>query len=386
MESFITCIYCKQKKPQPSRGEHIVQDGLGGSTCIPCVCAECNTGVLKTLDQEFLRNSPVGLLRVFASNRGELRSPQFVPTEEFGGWLDCAVRAPSGPRGPEVRVLPQVIVRDGHLATVIRTVDRDSATAALRQLQERGAMHCDINARPQNRPTRLVLAPKEKKNKYSFTLRAQSREEADEFLRIYYELAADYWKTAVWKDADPRLGTVLARTDTEVNVPGRCAAKMAFNLLAHYFGADIALGAGFDAVRGYILGRGILPVQQVIASDGEVGLTVDHRFVGPWYRHGPTDHWCALKGGHTVILNCQLSVVWALVHLFDGAMTFALQLGKLESHARIEGPLPVFLFTAADGAGDRLMTVEEVIKRVAPGLLRDSEEGPYDGPRIERVE
>jgi hypothetical protein len=58
----------------------------------------------------------------------------------------------------------------------------------------------------------------------------------------------------------PENPNLILPLSTSMNDSLRCAAKMAFNFLSFYIGADAALRAEFDSVRRYISGESVEPV------------------------------------------------------------------------------------------------------------------------------
>jgi hypothetical protein len=65
------CIYCGS--PGPFSDEHVISAGLGGDDnrwlLKDCICCICNTDIFSKLETKFLRESPVGIARLFLQDR-----------------------------------------------------------------------------------------------------------------------------------------------------------------------------------------------------------------------------------------------------------------------------------------------------------------------------
>ena len=61
-EEYITCIYCKMRRP--STREHVLPRSLGGDCVAPILCKVCNTDKLSNLDQAVAERSLIALSRV----------------------------------------------------------------------------------------------------------------------------------------------------------------------------------------------------------------------------------------------------------------------------------------------------------------------------------
>lgn len=65
----VTCVYCDGPLKKIGKGEHIIQQALGGrAKYLRCVCGTCNTTRFSQLDKELCSRSPLGVLaqQVFA--------------------------------------------------------------------------------------------------------------------------------------------------------------------------------------------------------------------------------------------------------------------------------------------------------------------------------
>src|SRR5262245_50902927 len=60
----IRCIYCKELRPRPTRGEHVMLQALGGTITIQDVCGACNQAFGDGIDNEFVRQSPLAIMRL----------------------------------------------------------------------------------------------------------------------------------------------------------------------------------------------------------------------------------------------------------------------------------------------------------------------------------
>lgn len=385
MRETITCVYCTKNKPRPSRGEHIVLECLGGTSCIPDVCQSCNNDVLGPLDQEFSRNSPIVLHRLFNSGpKGEVQEPQFLEVPDVGGYIDCVVETGTF----RVSTPHQFFLLDGKL-TSYAPGDREKR---LRDVLEYFEQVRDVPKRirrsirdiPEHSPARLVVHPKN--SRWRFVLRARTEGDAQSLLR---ELVG--WRRLLQPDvrqltASVDASRVLLRLSTPINAVERCVAKMAFNFLAHHLGAEMALRPEFDPVRRYITGEEVDPVLEVEdPAGGEAGFTVDTRFVTPWHTNRKMDasSWI-LPDGHTLALHAYDRVVSCGVHLFGGAEHFRVSLGRVGPDARTGRPLPYFLFAStAPGTGDEFFDAMRRAER--KGLLqrfvrrKPTDAEPHDG-------
>lgn len=370
MLDIITCIYCKKDHPRPSRGEHIVLECLGGTTCIPDVCQGCNNDVLGPLDQDFARNSPVVLHRLFNPGRpGQVQEPQFFEHPPMGGFLDIDIR--TGQTG--IRIPHQLFLLDGKLTSLAPLGTEEQNRAALEyyftvQGNSR-RVHRAIRDIPEHAPARLVVYPKN--SRWRFVVRARTEDEANALLaslanwQRLWDGAARHFESTV------NVERVSVRLSTPANAIERCVAKMAFNFLAHHLGAEFALRSEFDAVRSYINGENVEPVLEVPAPDGgEAGWTVDTRFVTPWHTNRAMDAspW-TLPGGHTLALTAHARDIFCGVHLFDGHEHFKVFLGHVNDDATTSSPLPFFLFASDDpGTADEFFDSFQMLER--KGIFR----------------
>jgi hypothetical protein len=357
----INCIYCKKPKPRPAKGEHVVVDGLDGTACIPDVCVECNGACLGPLDREFLRNSIVAFHRLFTpgGKQGRLTEPQFAPSPRGAGWLDAVITTwPITLEHP-----PQVFFVDDELVGIFPGRDHDALVREIKRLAEMGlaGVRRVINPRPEHEPARLVI--KRVRKRFSSILRARSVEDADAFARVFAEQAPTWADQVQWSDLTPDNPRVVVKTIEDVNVVGRCAAKMAFNFLADYLGPELALQDEFDGVRDYILGTNVEVPRQVRTATGELGLTVDERYVRLWANVPDLEHWSVLPGGHTIMLSALDGDAISMVHLYEGRLRVPVRLGRLPPDAPLRRSLPAFFFTPIGGGGDQTLTLPELLTR-----------------------
>jgi hypothetical protein len=85
----IACIYCRESKPRPSKGEHIILSALGGRATIRDVCGECNHALGRDIDEPFLQKSLIGIYRLVC------------PSVVDGAASSMRVRTSSGVRLPK---------------------------------------------------------------------------------------------------------------------------------------------------------------------------------------------------------------------------------------------------------------------------------------------
>lgn len=118
---------------------------------------------------------------------------------------------------------------------------------------------------------------------------------------------------------------VRVRISTDMNVPGRCAAKMAFNMTSYVLGPDLILGPEFDGVRDYILGKDVVsgPSQ---SPSGEPGVLVDYRYVDPWLSEQPQEK--PTRHEHSIVLELVSGVLVGHVLLRGGLSRFRVRLGR----------------------------------------------------------
>ena len=308
----ITCIYCKEEKPRPARGEHVGLAGLGGNATIPDVCHGCNSFLGNTLDREFLRSTHVALDRFFDPEvrDGELASPQFQETEF--GFLDVRLH-----NSGQVELYPQVLLHEGRLLVVSSDPDRQLVSQVLALFaDEKTVPHLLTRDVPQHEPTRLIVD----RNQKSHLLRTADDASAQALLLLLRERQ----KLEPPKSWTPQ-PKVRVRISSDVNVPGRCAAKMAFNMAAYVVGPELMLGPEFDGVRDYILGKDVLSGPSESPS-GDPGVRIDYRYVDPWLSEQPQ----ALppRREHSIVLELASGILVGHVLLRGGLSRFRVRLGR----------------------------------------------------------
>jgi hypothetical protein len=312
---MIRCVYCKASKPRPKNGEHIILDGLGGTATIIDACGDCNHGFGKALDREFLRNSIIALNRLFdpAAISGEVPRPQFVPTE--WGHLDARIA-----NDRSLTIPPQVARLSANRFIIVCPGDGPPEEDLAKTLQsDIERIVVSVRDIPEYEPARVIFGRPGK----THLLRARRSEDADSLLadlRTGLPVAT----FALWK---PDIERVRIRISFDVNVPGRCAAKMAFNMATAVLGSDVMLREDFDPVRAYIRGEDVLE-GPAVGENGEVGCTIDYRFVDPWIdrprAQGATD-----TRVHAITLEVAAGRLYAHVSLFGGLDYFRVRLGPL---------------------------------------------------------
>jgi hypothetical protein len=145
---------------------------------------------------------------------------------------------------------------------------------------------------------------------------------------------------------------------------------MAFNFLAMHLGPSFALRDEFDPVRKYITGESVEPVLEVEGPDGEMGFTVDSRFVTPWHNQPSTrDGWWVLPDRHTLALVARARSISCHVHLFGGRERFLVSLGRVGDDAQTSKELPFFLVAnPAPATSDETFGVAAMLERVGSSL------------------
>lgn len=323
----ILCIYCKQWCPPPKKlGEHIILDGLGGRATIRDVCSPCNSLLGRTLDEELLRKSLIAYRRFMHPEitSGEIGAVQFLETNV--GFLDGRLR-----NSGEFVMAPQALFLDDGFHGISSKKDDEVLRLAVLDAKERGsnALHIDVRDVPEHSPPRLIASLK--KNR-THLLRARTQSEVETVLRVLqggaFHEPRQYTLTPIGLDI---------RLSMDPNIPGRCAAKMAFNAAAYVFGSQAMVSGEYDPIRNYILGRDVREGPFTF-PDGEVGLRIDHRYVEDMHEgedsfiQGDSRHYdlkLGSKDGH----------LCAVVSLLGGAERFWVRLGPIPEGQAFKLPI-----------------------------------------------
>ncbi len=137
MNPDAVCAYCAQERlTGDDRPEHVVPYALGGSFAVATVCNECNEWASREIDQPFLRDDFVLMLR---SSHG-IRDPQPrrskpIPNPLFKGQTETGAFARMDDDG-EVHVQGQIIDRgDGRFE--IRATSMEEAEKLVNRLKKR---------------------------------------------------------------------------------------------------------------------------------------------------------------------------------------------------------------------------------------------------------
>lgn len=332
MAKEIRCVYCKDVKPRPRRGEHVILNGLGGRTTIQDVCGDCNAFLGKHVDEEFLRRSFVALRRLLDPRirDGEAPAPQFANTEV--GYLDVRL-----PNSGFLDLLPQVLLEGDRLRICAADFDQPLIEKALREVQEAGraCVHVVVRDTPDHEPARLVVNRKGRKH----LVRARDAAQVDRLLGLI-EKTPPSGEYQNW-DLKPEVQLLLSM---DVNTPGRCAAKMAFNAATYTLGPNVMISADYDPVRNFILGEDVME-GPVTTDGGEEGLLLDTRFVDDMRESPPTR---GNSTDHTIIVDVVGDQLCSSVSLFGGAEAFSVRLGPAPSSKMDRLPMAVTIAAAGE--------------------------------------
>lgn len=310
----IRCVYCRNVKPKPKTGEHIILDGLGGRSTTRDVCDACNQWLGNNVDVEFLRNSFFALHRYFDPNyqQGHIGKTQFIETSH--GYWDATL-ANSG----QLDFPPQFALHPAGWVLFAQGPDQamaDELLAAVRSARP-DTIHRNIRDVPEHAPARLVLRGKTPQ------LRARTDAEADQVLA----LAAGAGRIDSGRPFEPLTlpETMQIRMSVDPNFVGRCAAKMAFNMATAVFGARALLDDAFSPVREYILGTDVRD-GPTVGEDGEPAILIDQRYVEPWLGRSSRPP-VTSTGVHAIELVARGGGIGAFIGLFGGSEWFAVRLG-----------------------------------------------------------
>ena len=311
--SSIRCIYCKQLKPRPRRGEHIVLDGLGGRATIQDVCADCNQRLGDELDREFPRNTFIAIHRLLdpSHTRGEGPGPQFVEIDR--GFLDARLL------NTRKLIIPaQAALVEGVLLIVgsekdLR-VDLRKADERFRREAERAKILVrDIG---EHEPVRLIINAPGRPG----LIRARTEQQAALLIAACRSASTP---VRAWA---PNMRLAGVKLSTDFNVFGRCAAKMAFNMGAAVFGPEHMLRDSFDPIRRYILGDDVVS-GPAVSAEGEAGVKIDYRYVEPWFGTRTERRRLGPRNGHRIVLTADQGFLRGQVTLWGGLEDFHVRLG-----------------------------------------------------------
>ncbi len=237
-------------------------------------------------------------------------------------------------------VLPQAALVDDRILVVAGVPDQSLANDVLAAFSAGDAIkvHQEINRRSEHTPARLVIDRKSKRH----LVRASSNEVAAR-LRSVLRKGVSGSTFSEW-DPPRELRMIIS---VDVNVPGRCACKMTFNMATKILGADRMLDRCFDPVRSYILGHHVLS-GSAQAANGEEGARIDYRFVDPWM----TERQCAANVGyasdHSILLGTVGGELCGSVVLFGGREVFNVRLGSTDPRSSDRLPIGLWCHKATD--------------------------------------
>jgi len=126
---------------------------------------------------------------------------------------------------------------------------------------------------------------------------------------------------------------VTPTVSMDLNVPGRVAAKMAFNAATQILGAGIMLSRAFDGVRSYILGEDV-EGGAVELPNGKKGMHLDLRLVDNWIRNTKLTDLGVDTSAHSIRFLAELGMLVARVDLFGGLECHNVRLGLLSQEVR----------------------------------------------------
>lgn len=102
MPTGLQCIYCGGSTRGVRRGEHILQDAIGGARTIKCVCKKCN-GNFSDIDQGLISQSPLALATQ------QVLGVHAVPVWDYHPGLDLALEAWLAPELRYPVLWPQLV-------------------------------------------------------------------------------------------------------------------------------------------------------------------------------------------------------------------------------------------------------------------------------------
>ncbi len=296
----MTCIYCRSTGPFTD--EHVIPAGVGGDDKAwmlkGVVCGVCNTDIFSKLETKFMRASPLAIARLFLQPKTRLRgsratAPTIQAAASYFDDLETGILLEQEFWGGQPMVLPQVVaqppdmlsvfandvvtanalvadlgafgeiisivekVRDGMEVRFSETIvhwDDDQYQAGEtvgRATAPKGGIWLEPLTRPANHTTSLLPPRIFRRSKGGLVCRADSVEQAVEFLACVRANQA----SIVIPDA------TLARSfDTpsihlnqvfDAAAYDRVLTKIGFNLCAYLFGANAVRGTAFDRARHY---------------------------------------------------------------------------------------------------------------------------------------
>jgi hypothetical protein len=293
--------------------------------------------------------------------------------EDHGAWLDLIVRVKQ-----RSAVLPPQLYVYGERP--IALASPEFATERLELLSQSvdaiaGAAKV-IQPWEPNSPARLVYLPGTR----GYVVRAQSEAHYAAFLDLLRAKLPDLAARAAGGahelvNLSFQERPLVLPLGLAINDAPRCAAKMAFNFLSHYFGAEVALRAEFDGVRQYITGEKVDPVRSILVDEGETGVTVDTRYVGNWLTTNPTpSQWNLFREAHYIVLLSHHGELGAEVGLFGGRSRFLVRFGRFGRDLVIAAPLPAAFITPIGGGGDRVLAeydLMDALEQAGSHVARD---------------
>src|SRR5690606_23858295 len=207
---------------------------------------------------EFLRKSFVAFRRFLDPEvvEGEAPSPQFTKTDF--GYLDIRLF-----NDRSMRVLPQILLDENRVRIGSSPEDHDKIMGVVEQVKAEGEACLKVHVLDveEHAPARIIAGKRDR-----HLLRARTQEEADRLV----ELTKKATPSSKYHDF-PINPDVTFKISMDMNSPGRCAAKMAFNAATYIFGPEVMLRDAYDPVRRYILGED-LQEGPATTDDGEEGL------------------------------------------------------------------------------------------------------------------
>jgi hypothetical protein len=265
---MMRCIYCKELKPVPIKGEHVVQDSLGGTLRIKCVCSDCN-GKFSSIDQFLAENSGVAFERLIKhpieSGRVRLGGLHFIDSNDEKEAFEIVMR---GQFKGEIK--PQLLFElvGDELKTALYGKDAHEIGNFISVIRKNVKNKIFGNIPIFNSPMdtdcyslgRLVL---HQKTKLYFRRSKNDKDDSTihKAVGMLEKNGEKFLLEMEEKVKNTSIGVLVhqpkvsSKVSINLGAVNRAVAKVAFNLLAYAKGAEFVLDDRFDDVRRYIVGE-----------------------------------------------------------------------------------------------------------------------------------